>query len=156
MGPASTGPACFQVRFDPQAGSLRPKSALAVVEKDLSDAGGLLQGGEMSRLRKHDRSGATKQGEVGFTLGNARPVVIAVDQGHGSGDAAVECSGGDHAVHIAEDFARHARVPATAANPAQFGEVVIWQLAAGALPAAQHDAQDRLVLHPRDHRTDCR
>jgi hypothetical protein len=37
--------------------------------------------------------GAAKHGQVGFTLADARPVVIAVDQSHGSGDAAVECSG---------------------------------------------------------------
>jgi hypothetical protein len=118
--------------------------------------GGLFQGGEVSGVAKRDRSGATKHGEVGFTVWQARPVVIAVDQGNGGGDAAVERSGGDHAVDIAKDFARHARVTVTAPNPAQFREVVLRQLAAVEQPAPQHDAQDGLVLHPRDHRADCR
>ena len=45
-------------------------------------------------------------------------VVVEQDLGdavgllHGGGDTTVECSGSDHAVHIAEDFARHARVTA--------------------------------------------
>src|SRR5213592_4492186 len=51
---------------------------------------------------------------------------------------------------------RYARVAATTANPAQFREVVLRQLAAVEQPAPQHDAEDRLVLHPRDHRADCR
>src|SRR6266487_2461241 len=100
-------PACVS-----QAGSMRPKSGPAVVEKDLGDAGGLFQGGEVSGVAKRDRSGGTKHGQVGFTVWHARPVVIAVDQGNGGGDATVERSGGDHAVHIPEDFARHARVTA--------------------------------------------
>src|SRR5438094_6363776 len=82
--------------------------------------------------------------------------VIAVDQSDRGGDTTVERSGGNHAVHVAEDFARHARVAATTANPAQFREVVLRQLAAVEQPAPQHDAEDRLVLHPRDHRADCR
>src|SRR5438093_12980040 len=82
--------------------------------------------------------------------------MIAVDQGNGGGDAAVECSRGNHAVNIAEHFARHARVTVTAANPAQFGEVVLGQLAAVEQTAPKHDAQDGLVLHPCDHRADCR
>src|SRR2546428_10991684 len=110
-----------------QAGSVRPKSGPVVVEKDLGDAVGLFQGGEVSRVAKRDRSGARKHGEVGFTVWQTRPVVIAVDQSDRGGDTTVERSGGNHAVHIAEDFARHARIPATTANPAQFGEVVIWQ-----------------------------
>jgi hypothetical protein len=61
----------------PQAGGVRAKSGAVVVEKDLSDAGGLLEGGEVSGLGKQDRSGATNQGQVGFTLGDARPVVIS-------------------------------------------------------------------------------
>src|SRR5205823_13670168 len=84
------------------------------------------------------------------------PVVIAVDQSDRDGDTTVEGSGGNHAVDIAEDFARHARIAATTANPAQFGRVVIWQLAPVEQAAPQHDAQDRLVLHPHDHRTDRR
>src|SRR6266511_3566940 len=144
-------PACVS-----QARSMRPKSGPAVVEKDLGDAGGLFQGGEVSGVAKRDRSGATKRGEVGFTLWQARPVVIAVDQSDRGGDASVERSGGDHAVDIAEDFARHARIPAATANAAQFGEVVLRQLASIEQTAPQHDAQDGLVLHPRDHRADCR
>src|SRR5215218_6552933 len=62
-----------------QAGSVRPKSGPMVVEEDLGDAGGLLQGGEVSGVAKRDRSGATKPGEVGFTVSQARPVVIAID-----------------------------------------------------------------------------
>src|SRR6266571_808399 len=50
----------------------------------------------------------------------------------------------------------HARVAATTANPAQFGEVVIWQLAAVEQAAPQHDAEDGLVLHSRDEGADCR
>src|SRR5713101_5308336 len=110
-----------------KAGSVRPKSGPVVVDKDLGDAGRLFQGGEVSGVAKRDRSGATKHGEVGFTLWDLRPVVISVDQGNGGGDAAVECSCGDHAVDIAEDFARHARVTVAAANPAQFREVVLRQ-----------------------------
>src|SRR5437762_14188347 len=104
QGGRSALPACVS-----QAGPVRPKSGPAVVEKDLGDAGGLFQGGEVSGVAKRDRSGATERGEVGFTLWQARPVVIAVDQGNGGRDATVERSGGDHAVHVAEDFARHAR-----------------------------------------------
>ena len=94
-----------------------------VVEKDLGDAGGLFQGGEVSGVAKRDRSGATKHGEVGFTVWQTRPVVIAVDQGNGGGDTAVECSGGDHAVHVAEDFACHARIVVTTADPTQLGDL---------------------------------
>src|SRR6266540_554496 len=145
-------PACVS-----QAGPVRPKSGPAVVvEKDLGDAGGLFQGGEVSGVAKRDRSGATRHGDVGFTLWLARPVVIAVDQSDRGGDATVERSGGDHAVDIAEDFPRHARIPAATANPAQFREVVLRQLAAVEQTAPQHDAQDRLVLHPRDRWADCR
>src|SRR5439155_23322425 len=108
-----------------QAGPVRPKSGPAVVEKDLGDAGGLFQGSEVSGLSKRDRSSATKHGPVGLTVWQARPVVIAVDQSDRGGDATVERSGGDHAVDIAEDFARHARIPAATANPAQFREVVL-------------------------------
>src|SRR5438876_6605498 len=107
-----------------QAGPVRPKSGPVVIEKDLGDAGGLFQGGEVSGVAKRDRSGATEHGQVGFTLWQTRPVVIAVDQSDGGGDATVERSGGDHAVHIAEDFARHARIPATTANTVQFGEIM--------------------------------
>src|SRR5436309_5322981 len=96
-------PACVS-----QAGPVRPKSGRVVVEKDLGDAGGLFQGGEVSGVGKSDRLGATKDGEVRFTVWRPRPVVIAVDQGDGGGDTAVERSRGDHAVHVAEDFARHA------------------------------------------------
>ena len=151
QGGRSALPACAS-----QAGPVRPKSGPVVVEKDLGDAGGLFQGGEVSGVAKRDRSGATEHGEVGFTVWQTRPVVIAVDQSDRGGDTTVERSGGNHAVHIAEDFARHARIAATTANPAQFGQVVIWQLAPVEQAAAQHDAQDRLVLHPRDHWTDCR
>src|SRR5438093_1512425 len=127
-----------------------------VVGKDLGDAGGLFQGGEVSGVAKRNRSGATEHGEVGLAVWQTRPVVIAVDQSDRGGDTTVERSGGNHAVHIAEDFARHARIAATTANPAQLGEIMIWELAAVEQPAPQHDAQDRLVFHPRDHRADCR
>src|SRR5215211_8159651 len=70
------------------------KSGPMVVEEDLGDAGGLLQGGEVSGVAKRDRSGATKPGEVGFTVWQARPVVIAVDQSDRGGDTTVERSGG--------------------------------------------------------------
>src|SRR5204863_3448328 len=90
------------------------------------------------------------------TLGDSRPVVIAVDQRDGGGDATIECSGGDHAVHIAVDLARHARVAATTADSTQLGQVVIWQLAPVDQTPAQNDAEGPLVLHLRDHRTDCR
>ena len=43
-----------------------------------------------------------------------------------------------------------------AANPPQLGQVVIWELAAVEQTAPQHDAQNRLVLHPRDQRADYR
>ncbi len=136
---------------------VRPKSGTAVVvEKDLGDAGGLFQGGEVSGVAKRDRSRATKHDDVGFTLWQARPVVIAIDQSDRGGDATVERSGRDHAVDIAEDFPRHARIPAATANPAQFREVVPRQLAAVEQSAPEHDAEDGLVLHPRDHRADCR
>src|SRR6266516_5572569 len=144
LPPASRadGPRCR--RAFSQAGPVRPKSGPVVVEKDLGDAGGLFQGGEVSGVAKRDRSGATEQGEVGFTVWQTRPVVIAVDQSDGGGDTTVERSGGNHAVHIAEDFARHARIAATTANPAQLREVVLRQFAAVEQAAAQHDAQDRL------------
>jgi hypothetical protein len=99
------------------------------LEEDLGDAGGLLQGGEVASVAKGDRSGASQGAEVGFTLWWARPVVIAVDQGHGHGNAVVECSGGGHALDVAEDLACHARVPATAADSTQLVEVVIMKLA---------------------------
>src|SRR5947207_12615885 len=41
---------------------------------------------------------------LALTLWDLRPVVIAVDQGDGGADATVECSGGDHAVHVAKDL----------------------------------------------------
>src|SRR5205809_5832563 len=118
-------PACVS-----QTGPVRPKSGPVVVEKDLGDPGGLFQGGEVSGVAKRDRSGATEHGQVGFTLWQTRPVVIAVDQSDRGGDTTVERSGGNHAVHIAEDFAHHARIAAATANPAQFRQVVLWQLAA--------------------------
>src|SRR2546426_10630804 len=65
-------------------------SAAVVAEKDLRDAGGLFERGEVSGVRKGDRSGVTEQGEVRLTLRDLRPVVIAVDQGDGCGDATVE------------------------------------------------------------------
>src|SRR5207247_1258643 len=102
----------------PAAGSTA--RAPLVVEKDLGDAGGLFQGGEVSGVAKRDRSGATEHGEVGFTVWQTRPVVIAVDQSDRDRDTTVERSCGNHAVHIAQDFARHARIAATTANPAQF------------------------------------
>src|SRR6266508_2275217 len=135
---------------------MRPKSVPIVVKKDLSDTGGLLQGGEVSGLRKRDRSSATEQGQVCLTVWQARPVMIAVDKSDRRGDTMIERSGGNHAVHIAEDFARHARITATTANPTKFGEIMTWQLAPVEQPAAHHDAQDRPILHPRDHRADCR
>src|SRR5438093_10265081 len=126
-------PACVS-----QAGPVRPKSGPVVVEKDLGDAGGLFQGGEVAGVAKLDRSGAREHGEVGFTVWQTRPVVIPVDQSDRGGDTTVERSGGNHAVHIAEDFARHARIAATAANPAQLGEILIWELADVEQPAPQH------------------
>jgi hypothetical protein len=88
-----------------------------VIEKDLGDAGGLLQGGEVSGLRKRDRSSATKQGQVCLAFWHAGPVMIAVDKSDRGGDTTVERSRGNHAAHIAEHFARHARITATTANP---------------------------------------
>src|SRR6266496_1826970 len=82
--------------------------------------------------------------------------MIAVDQSDWGGDATVERPGSNHAIHSAEDFARHARITATTANPTQFGEIMIWQLAAVEQVAAEHDSQHRLILHPRDRRADCR
>src|SRR6266508_6487770 len=96
---------------------MRPKSGPMVVKEDLSDAGGLLQGGEVSGLRKRDRSSATKQGQVCLTVWQARPVMIAVDKSDRGGDTMIERSRSNHAVHIAEHFARHARITATTANP---------------------------------------
>src|SRR5207249_8321839 len=90
QGGRSALPACVS-----QAGSVRPKSGPVVVEKDLGDAGGLFQGGEVSGVAKRDRSSAAKHGQVGFTVRQTRPVVIAVDQGNGGGDPTVERSGGD-------------------------------------------------------------
>src|SRR5919198_6128910 len=51
-------------------------SGAGVVEEDLGDAGGLFQRGEVSRVWKRDRMGTAKQGDVGFTLSHARPVVV--------------------------------------------------------------------------------
>jgi hypothetical protein len=77
----------------------------------------------VSAVRKRDRSGVTEEGQVGLTVWDARPVVIAVDQGHGGSDATVKFSGGDHAVHVAEDFACHARIVVTTADPTQLGDL---------------------------------
>src|SRR4029450_12657915 len=63
-------------------------------------------------------------------------------------------SGGDHALHIAVDLARHPRVTRAAADPAQLSQVVLWELAPVVQATPQHDAQDGLVLHARDQGTD--
>src|SRR5262249_19353187 len=104
-----------------------------VREQDLGDASGLLERGEVPSLGKRDRAGASQDGEVGFTLRRARPVVVAVDQGHGRAAASVECAGGDHALDVAEDLACNARVSAAAADSTQLGKVMIGELA----PVAQ-------------------
>jgi hypothetical protein len=99
----------------------RPKSVArsgaGVGEEDLGDAGRLLEGSEVSCVGEEgDRPGGSNRGEVGFALWGVRPVVFAVDQGHWCGNTGVEFSGGDHARHVAEDLARHARVAATTSN----------------------------------------
>ena len=50
-----------------------------VLQEDLGDAVGLLEGGEVSGVGQRHRSGA-KQGEGGFAFWRPRPIVIAVDQ----------------------------------------------------------------------------
>src|SRR5207247_10586928 len=124
----------------PAVALTRARSGSVVVGQDLGDTGGLFEGGEVSAVGKRDRAGARKQREVGLAFGHARPVVIAVRKGDRDGDAAIERSGGDHAVDVAEDFAGYPRVAATTANPPQLGEVVIWELAAVEQTAPQHDA----------------
>ena len=62
----------------------RLTSGGTIGEENLRDASGLFQSGEVSGVGEGDRFGAGKQGEVGFTFWLARPVVIAVDQGHRS------------------------------------------------------------------------
>ena len=49
----------------------------ALVQQDLRDPVGLFERGEVSAVGKGDRSGARKQGEVGFTFRRLRPVVVS-------------------------------------------------------------------------------
>src|SRR4029453_19373960 len=97
---------------------------------------------------------AMKLGEVGFTFRRMRPVVVSVDERHGGADTSVESSRVNHPVHGGIDLTRHARVAAATTNAAQFGEVVTGKLASLDQATSQHDAEDGLVLRPRDDRAD--
>src|SRR5262245_6691510 len=127
-----------------------------VGEEDFSDTRRLLQSSEVSRVAKHDRLLARKQGNVGFTFGHPRPVAITVDERDGCSDPAVQPACGDHAVDVAEDAARHPCVAVPTADPAQLGQALVGQIAPVGQPTAQHDAEDGLVLHLRDHAADRR
>src|SRR5215468_10859382 len=103
-------------------------SRLGGGEKDLSEARRLFQSSEVSGVVEIDPLRSWKERMVGLPFGHLRPVVIAIDEGHGHVDASVEVPRGDHAVDVAEDCAGHASVASPTADSSQLCEVVVRQL----------------------------
>ena len=89
-------------------------------------------------------------------LRHERPVLVAIDEGRRSAHAVIELSGRDHALDVSVHGAGDVRIPASAARPPEFGEVMSRQLAVIVEAAAQDGAQDRPVFRSRHERPDSR
>ena len=127
-----------------------------MIEKDLGNSSRLLEGGEVTSLRKRDRSAASKRSVVGVAFRWVRPVVLTVNECQRSAYQTVERSRGDHAVDVAVDLACDPRIASTTTSPAKLGEVVRGQLAPVEEAASQDDAQRGPVLLLRPAVCRCR